>query len=103
MDHTRAKITKVDEDNDFESVKYDDAKSHLDVSEKTGTNEESKPDDQYIKKDSDTMDKLLDNSGSPRLPPISRKVDDESDEPVIPKFLGMYFLLLMTLTNYLLK
>lgn len=91
MDHTKAKIAKVDEEDDFGSIKYDDAKSHLDVSEKTGTNEESKPDDQYIKKDLDTTDKLLDNPGSPRLPPISRKVDDESDEPAIPKFLGMYF------------
>lgn len=103
MGHTRAKITKVDEDNDFESVKYDDAKSQLDILEKTGTNKESKSDDQYVKKNSDTTDKLLDNPGSPRLPPISRKVDDESDESVIPKFLGVYFLLLMTLTNYFLK
>lgn len=83
--------------------KYDNAESHLDASETADTNGEKKSDDQYIKKDSDTTDKLLDNSGSPRLPPISRKTDDESDEPIIPKLLGMYFSLLMILTNYFLK
>lgn len=87
MGPTRAKIAKVDEDNDF---KYIEAKSHLDISEKIDINDESKADIEYIKKDSDTTDKLLDNPGSPRLPPISRKVDDESDEPVIPKLLGTF-------------
>lgn len=75
---------------DFENAKYDDTKLNVDMSEKTGTNDEIKLDhDQYMKKDMDITDK--DNPGSPQLPPISRKVDDESDEPVIPKLLGMYF------------
>lgn len=87
------------DDNDFGSAKHDDAKSYLDTSEKSSMNEERKPDDQYVKKDSDIADKILDGSGSPQLPSISRKVDDESDEPVIPKLLGLYFPLLITFTN----
>lgn len=99
MDHTKAKIAKPNDDNDFGSIKHDDAKLHLDASEKANVNDERKSDDQYIKKDSDTADKILDDSGSPQLPPISRKVDDESDEPVIPKLLGLYFSLLITFIN----
>jgi len=66
-------------------------------------NDEGKSDDQHVKKDSDTTDKFLDNPDSPQLPPISKKADDESDEPVIPKLLGLYFLMLITFTNYFLK
>ena len=93
MGHSKAKITKMDDDNDCEDIKYDDAKSHLEVSEKINMNDEEKPDDLHdLKKDSDTTDKLLINSSSPQLPPISKK-DDEFDDPVIPKLLGLYFLL----------
>ncbi|XP_077256375.1 uncharacterized protein LOC143894144 [Temnothorax americanus] len=81
----KAKIAKTDDDNDLGSIKCDDGKSHIDALEKTDTNDERKSDD--VKKDSDTTDKLLDNLGSPELPPMSKKVDDESDEPVIPKLL----------------
>lgn len=96
LGHSRAKIAKMDNDNDCGSIKCDDKVSNLDASEKIGTSDEKKADNQ---KDSDKGDKFLDNPGSPELPPISRKVDDESDEPVIPKLLGMYFSLLVTLTN----
>jgi len=66
-------------------------------------NDEGKSDDQHIKKNSDTTDKFLDNPDSPQLPPISKKADDESDEPVMPKLLGSYFLILITFINYFLK
>ncbi|KYM76426.1 Protein SON [Atta colombica] len=87
LGHSKAKIIKMDDDNDCGDMKYDDAKSHLEVSEKINMNDEEKPDDLHVlKKDSDTTDKLLINSSSPQLPPISKK-DDEFDEPVIPKLL----------------
>jgi len=91
LDHIKAKVAKIDDDNFMRYFKYDNAESHLDTSETADANDEKKTDNQHTKKDSDTTDKLLDNSDSPRLPPISRKTDDESDEPIIPKLLGMYF------------
>ncbi|XP_011876841.1 PREDICTED: protein SON isoform X2 [Vollenhovia emeryi] len=82
---TKAKIAKTD---DLGGVEHDnDSKSHLDASEKTGANDEAKADGQCVKKDSGTTDDRLDNPSSPPLPPISRKVDDEADEPIIPKLL----------------
>ncbi|KAL0099345.1 hypothetical protein PUN28_020126 [Cardiocondyla obscurior] len=80
-----AKVAKIDDDVDGD--KYDDARSQFDTLKKTDTSEEKKLDVQYVKKDLDAMDKLLDNCGSPRLPPISKKTDDECDEPVIPKLI----------------
>lgn len=100
---SKAKIAKMNDDKDCGDTKYDNAKSHLEVSEKINVSDEGKPDDIHdLKKDSDTTDKLLDNPGSPQLPPISKK-DDESDEPVIPKLLGLYFLLLIIFINYFLN
>ena len=88
----------MDDDNDCGDTKYNDAKSYLEVSEKINMNDEEKPDDLHDLKDSDTTDKLLNNPGSPQLPPISKK-DDEFDEPVIPKLLGLCYLLLITFIN----
>lgn len=83
--HGKAKVARTDDDKDVESAQRD-AKLNLDSLEKSKCmNDGTKPDDQYTEKDLDVTDKLLDNSGSPQLPPISRKMDDESDEPVIPK------------------
>ncbi|XP_012540131.1 protein SON [Monomorium pharaonis] len=85
LGHTKAKVAKMDGDSDI-GGKCDEAKSQLDTLEKISTNDEKKMDDLYKEKDSDAA-KLPDNSGSPQLPPISKKVDDELDEPVIPKLL----------------
>lgn len=86
LGHSKAKISKMNDNGDVES-KCNEAKSHLDASGKTSINDEKQMDDQYTEKDSDAPDKLLDNSDSPRLPPISKKANDEFDEPVIPKLL----------------
>lgn len=104
MGHPKAKIAKMDDDNDIGSVRCDNTKLNLDTSEKTSMNNEKKL-DQGIEEGSDITDKLLDlNPGSPCLPPISKKdVDDGFDESVIPKLLGLYFLLLITFTNCFLE
>ncbi|XP_018401206.1 PREDICTED: protein SON isoform X1 [Cyphomyrmex costatus] len=86
LGHSKTKIAKMDNDNDYGDTKYDDAKSHFEVSDKISMDDKEKPDIHDLKKDSDSTDKLLNNLGSPQLPPISKK-DDEFDEPVIPKLL----------------
>ncbi|CAL1687831.1 unnamed protein product [Lasius platythorax] len=81
----KVKLAKLDDDNPG-IVKDDESKFDI-VSEKDSVNDVTKFEDQlYMNKDSDIVDKIVDGSGSPRLPPISKKTDDEFDEP-IPKLL----------------
>lgn len=46
----------------------------------------------HVRNNLDTVEKSTDDPGSPQLPPILRKMDDEPDEPVIPKLLGLYLI-----------
>lgn len=76
----------------LESIHDEESKMFDIMSKKDSINEVSKLEDQNlcINKDSDIVDKIVDGSGSPRLPPILKKTDDEFDEPIMPKFLGLY-------------
>lgn len=38
------------------------------------------------------VDTIPNDCDSPPLPPISKKTEDESDEPIIPKLTGLYIL-----------
>lgn len=73
-----------------EIARHDDLKT-LDTSEKDSANDVTKL-DEYLNanKETETMDKVVDGSGSPQLPPLMKKLDDEFDEPVISKLLGLY-------------
>lgn len=84
---TRAKLTKLDDDN-LGIVKDCESKLFDIMSEKDSMNDVTKFEDQLCtNKDSDIIDKIVDGSASPLLPSISKKTDDESDEPIIPKVL----------------
>lgn len=90
---TRAKLTKLDDDN-LGIVKDGESKLFDIMSEKDSMNDVTKFEDQLCtNKDSDIIDKIVDGSASPLLPSISKKTDDESDEPIIPKVLGLYLLI----------
>lgn len=43
-----------------------------------------------IKKEPGLEKTSLESSESPRLPPISKKIQEDSEEPLIPKILGLY-------------
>lgn len=88
---TKIKLTKFDDDDDnFGILKADEAKLLDLMSEKEIMNNMTKFEDQLpINQDSNIVDKIVDGSVSPLLPPISKKMDDESDEPIIPKVLGL--------------
>lgn len=91
-DQPKAKVLKSNVDCP-EIVRHDNLKAS-DTLEKDSTNGITKS-DEYLnaKKESEVMGKVIDGSGSPRLPPLLKKLDDELDEPVISKFLGLYLLI----------
>lgn len=90
---TKVKLTKFDDDDNFGILKNDESKLFDIMSKQDSMNDVTKFEDQLsINKDSN-IDKILDGSTSPLLPPISKKMDDESDEPIIPKVLGLYSLI----------
>lgn len=71
------------DNNDLEN----DCPKISDVLEKNDVEDTTKLDDnQSINKE--TID--TNNFGSPLLVPISKKIEDESDEPIIPKLPGLY-------------
>lgn len=97
--HTKTKMAKLDE-----IVKHSDSKS-FDILEKDSKNDVTKLNDQsHIKEKPDAMDNIADGTSSPPLPPISKKTDDESDGPMIPKLFGMYsdnnFYIIFTLISF---
>lgn len=56
------------------------------LTENNGDNIAKLNDQQHIKQES-----TADGSDSPRLPPISKKTDEEIDEPIIPRPIGLYY------------
>jgi len=86
-DSTKAKVIKLN--NDLENIKHNNAKL-FDLLEKNDTNNAAKVDNSYLRKNLDAMEKIINDPSSPQLPPILRKTDDEFDEPIIPKLLGLY-------------
>lgn len=74
-----------------ETVKHNNSK-FFDMSEKDSKSDIIKLNDQsHVKKQPGAVDNITDGISSPPLPPISKKTDDESDGPVIPKLFGLYF------------
>lgn len=93
---TKIKLAKFDDDDNFGILKNDESKLFDIMSKQESMNDMTKFEDQLsINKDSNIIDKIMDGSASPLLPPISKKTDDEFDEPIIPKVLGLYFNLLV--------
>lgn len=73
-----------------ETLKHTDSKS-FDMSEMDSKNDGTKSSNQlHAKKQSDAVNNIVGGTSSPLLPSISKKTDDESDGPVIPKFLGLF-------------
>jgi len=85
-DSTKAKMIKLN--NDLKNIKHCNAKL-FDLLEKNDTDNTAKIDNSYLTKNLEAMEKII-NPSSPQLPPILRKTDDEFDEPIIPKLLGLY-------------
>ncbi|GAB1864611.1 SON protein [Camponotus japonicus] len=85
---TKIKLAKFDDDDNFGILKNDESKLFDIMSKQESMNDMTKFEDQLsINKDSNIIDKIMDGSASPLLPPISKKTDDEFDEPIIPKVL----------------
>lgn len=88
---TKTKMRKLKNDN-LESIQESNTKV-LGSLEKN--DDMAKVDDYiHVEKDSDTIEKITDDPGSPQLPSILKKTDDESDESIIPKFLGLYLIII---------
>ncbi|XP_072751727.1 uncharacterized protein [Anoplolepis gracilipes] len=84
---TKVKLTKLDDDN-LGTIRDSESKLFDILSEKDSMNVVIELEDQLcINKDLDIIDKIVDGTTSPLLPPISKKLDDECDEPIIPKVL----------------
>ncbi|XP_029168574.1 protein SON isoform X2 [Nylanderia fulva] len=84
----KVKLTKLNDDMNLGSINDEESKMFDIMSKKDSINEVTKFENQmYINKDSDIVDKIVDGSGSPQLPPILKKMEDEFDEPIMPKLL----------------
>lgn len=81
----RIKMEKLDDNLGIEN----DKSKLFDIVSRKDSMEVTKLEDQFLNKD--VTDKIVDGNSSPLLPPISKKLEDESDEPIIPKVLGLYF------------
>lgn len=70
LEANHSKISEIAQKNDTDNIKLDN----------------------HSNMEKDTAEKSINNLGSPSLPPISKKIEDESDEPIIPKLTGLYLL-----------
>lgn len=92
----KAKVAKLEND---ETAKHNNAEI-FDIAEKTSMDDilsENNGDDiaklndqQHIKRKSNVTEETADGSDSPCLPPISKKTDEEVDEPIISRLIGLY-------------
>jgi len=89
-DSSKAKVIKLN--NDLGNIKHNNVKL-FDLLEKNDTDNAAKVDNSYLRKNLDAMEKIINDPSSPRLPPILKKTDDEFDEPIIPKLLGLYLII----------
>lgn len=88
-------MTKL-ENNDLQITKHNNAEI-FDIAKKTTMDDvlardniSKLNDQQHIKTESDVTKETVDGSNSPCLPPILKKTDEEVDEPIISRPIGLY-------------